>query len=135
VAEPFDILQFGPNMYFIGGELDMATSPKLEEAVRASVEAGGPLFLDLSAVSFMDSTGIRAIISIARALDGRGCLVLHAPQARVRRVLDIVRIGDIDHLHLEECSLIAYPELYLDWTPPADLRNRFAALRAHADEA
>lgn len=133
MAEPFEIVQFGPNMYFIGGELDMATSPRLEDAVRPSVEAGGPLVLDLSAVSFLDSTGVRAIISIARALGSRGCVLLHAPQPRVGRVLDIVRIGDMANIHVEACSLIAYPELYLDWTPSADLRERFDALRALVD--
>jgi anti-anti-sigma factor len=115
MAEPFEIIQLGPNMYFLGGELDMDTAPRLEEATRASVAAGGPQLFELSAVSFIDSTGIRAFLSIARRVGDRGCILLHAPQERVRRVLELVRITDVGNIHLEAC-LVAYPEAIVDWT-------------------
>jgi len=134
MADPFEVLQLGPNMYFVGGELDIETAPRLEDATRASVEAGGPLLLDLSAVSFVDSTGIRAFLSMARRLGEKGCVLLHAPQRNVRRVLDIVRITDVENVHLEACPLVAYPEIVLDWTPPDDLAERFTALRDYQRE-
>jgi ABC-type transporter Mla MlaB component len=71
MPEPFDIVQFGPNMFFVGGEIDLATAPRLEQAARSCIETGGPTMFDLSAVTFIDSTGIRAFISIARALGER----------------------------------------------------------------
>ena len=33
MAAAFDIVRYGPNMYFVGGELDMATAPMLEAAL------------------------------------------------------------------------------------------------------
>jgi len=135
MADPFEVLQLGPNMYFLGGELDMDTAPRLEGATRASVVAGGPILLDLSAVSFVDSTGIRAFLSMARSLGDKGCVLLHAPQDRVRRVLDIVRIADVENIHIEGCPLVAYPETVLDWTPPDDLAERLAALRGYERES
>jgi anti-anti-sigma factor len=129
MPEPFDIVQFGPNMFFVGGEIDLATAPRLEQAARSCIETGGPTMFDLSAVTFIDSTGIRAFISIARALGERGCVFLHAPQPRVRRVLEIVRIEDVDNVHVESCPNVAFPEAYLEWRPASDLRERFAALR------
>ena len=134
MADPFEIVQLGPNMYFLGGELDMSTTPRLEEATRASVEAGGPQLFDLSAVSFIDSTGIRAFLSIARRVGDHGCVLLHAPQDRVRRVLDLVRIQDVGNIHLESCTVVAYPHAILDWTPEPDIVDRFEALRAYERE-
>lgn len=129
MAEPFDIVRFGPNQFFVGGELDLATAPRLEEAARASIDAGGPIVFDLSAVAFIDSTGIHAFLSIARALGERGCVFLHAPQPQVQRVLEIVRIEGLGNIHVESCRVVAYPDAFLDWQPPPDLRDRFRALR------
>ncbi|HEX2425338.1 MAG TPA: STAS domain-containing protein [Actinomycetota bacterium] len=135
MADPFEIVQLGPNMYFLGGELDMVTAPRVEAATEASVRAGGPLLLDLSAVSFVDSTGIRVFLTLARTLGDKGCVLLHAPQERVRRVLELVRITDVANVHLESCKLVAYPEKILDWSPAPDLAERFDALRSYEREA
>jgi anti-sigma B factor antagonist len=135
MADPFEVVRLGPNMYFLGGELDMETVPRLEEATAASVRAGGPLLLDLSAVSFVDSTGIRMFLTLARRLGDKGCVLLHAPQERVRRVLDLVRITDVPNIHLEACRVVAYPDEILDWTPPPDLAERFEALKTYEREA
>ena len=55
------------------GELDMATSPQLSDALDELVE-GGPatLVLDLRGVSFLDSTGLKAIFSARNASRDRG---------------------------------------------------------------
>ena len=45
------------------GELDLDTEPQLEEAIAAAREEGGSrLVLDLSKLTFMDSTGLRLVI-------------------------------------------------------------------------
>jgi anti-anti-sigma factor len=46
----------------VSGELDIATSPSLRNDLRQELVAGHDVELDLSAVEFMDSTGLRAII-------------------------------------------------------------------------
>jgi len=132
MVESFAIVQYGPNTYFLGGELDLATAPRLEEAVQASIETGGPVLFDLSAVSFIDSSGLRAFLSIAQNLGTKGCVLLHAPQKRVRRLIEMVRLTDVPNLHVESCTLVAHPESYIEWTPPPDLAERFAELRQYA---
>ena len=54
----FDIVQYGPNVFFVGGDIDLNTSPLLYQAIEPVLETGGPIFLDFSAVSFIDSSGI-----------------------------------------------------------------------------
>jgi anti-sigma B factor antagonist len=134
MPEAFDVVTFGPNMVFVGGEIDLATAPRLEEAARPCIEAGGPTMFDLSAVTFIDSTGVRAFVSIARAVGTRGCIFLHAPQPRVRRVLEIVRIDDVPNIHVESCPIVAYPDVITEWSPPPDLRERLDSIRELTSE-
>ena len=73
--------------YRLEGELDMATADALTELLQ-SAEGDDPIVLDFSGVSFMDSSGLRAIIEGAGLPNGGPVVILH-PSAQVRRVLDI----------------------------------------------
>ena len=82
------------------GELDMGNARELEEALGSAIELGGPVLVDLSELTFMDSTGISILLRATQALRGRGCLILHGEQDNVRRVLDLVRLdGSVPNLH------------------------------------
>jgi anti-anti-sigma factor len=84
----------------LAGELDMSNKSELDEAFEAAAERGGPILVDLSELTFMDSTGIHAFVRAAASVRGRGCLILHGEQDRVRRVMDIVRVEEtIPNLH------------------------------------
>jgi anti-sigma B factor antagonist len=84
----------------LAGELDMSTAPQLHEVLDVAVADGGTILVDLGEVTFMDSTGINALLRSAVSLRGRGCLILHGEQDRVRRVLDLVRVDrSIPNLH------------------------------------
>ena len=48
-----------------------------------------PLVLDFSGVSFMDSSGLRALLEGAGLPDRSGPIVILHPSHQVRRVLDI----------------------------------------------
>jgi len=71
------------------GELDMATADDLSQLLRAATANGEPVVLDLSAVTFMDSSGLRALLEGAELSRGSGSLVIARPSAQVRRLLDI----------------------------------------------
>ena len=84
----------------LSGELDMSSAPELDRVLGAAVEHGGAVLVDLSELTFMDSTGINAFLKAARSLSGKGCLVLHGEQDRVRRILDLVRVdASLPNLH------------------------------------
>jgi anti-sigma B factor antagonist len=79
------------------GEVDLAVAPDLVEL--GTVSIGEPttrtLFIDLEAVTFIDSTGIGALVqlhNVAEAADKR--LTLSHVPARVRQVLTISGLGD-----------------------------------------
>jgi len=52
------------------GELDLATAPELEQLVTESIDAGQEVVVDLRALEFMDSSGIRVLVA-AHARAGR----------------------------------------------------------------
>jgi anti-sigma B factor antagonist len=131
MSTPFEVVAYGPSLYFVGGELDLSTVPTLEAAVEASVARGGLLVLDLSAVSFVDSTGVHALLRIARRLRG-GCLFLHGVRQPVLRVFELVRITDQPNLHVQACTTSPYPEPedHVAWVPADDLAVRLETLRS-----
>lgn len=91
----------------VSGELDLSTCEQVEAALGQAESANPPtLVLDLSGVSFMDSTGVRTLLqadSRARR-DGRRLLLIAPPEpaARVLRVTLLDRrfefIGDLSEL-------------------------------------
>jgi anti-anti-sigma factor len=78
------------------GELDLSSVGKVEEALKR-VEADGPslLILDLSQLSFLDSTGLRAVVTADERAreDGRRLVVVRGPVA-VQRVFSITRLEE-----------------------------------------
>jgi anti-anti-sigma factor len=136
MSTTFEVVAFGPSLYFVGGEVDLATAPKLEAAVEDSVARGGLLVLDLSAVSFVDSTGVHALVKIARRLR-EGCLFLHGVRQPVLRVFELVRITDQPNLHVQACTMSPYPEPeeHVAWVPAEDLQPRLETLRGMRERA
>lgn len=75
----------------LSGELDIATVPHLEDALAAAEDArDGQLTLDLSDLSFIDSTGLRGILQLhARAEREEWSLVVVPGPAAVQRVFEL----------------------------------------------
>ena len=70
------------------GELDMATVAQLETAFEA-VSGDGPVTLDLAQLTFIDSSGLYAIMEFARSRNGSGPLILASPSATAKRAMEI----------------------------------------------
>jgi anti-sigma B factor antagonist len=80
------------------GELDMATADDLSQILVDASTNDDPIVLDFSGVSFMDSSGLRALLEGAGLPNERGPVVILDPSAQVRRVLDISIPGGIPGL-------------------------------------
>ena len=75
----------------VRGEVDIETGPRLAAALRAAVEAGGPVVADLGAVTFMDTAGFSALVSAHRLADrAGGQLVLRGVSGQLRRLLGLL---------------------------------------------
>ena len=73
------------------GELDLATAPAVhDELTRVEADDADAIMLDLSNLTFMDSTGVRLLIQAntrSRTSDGR--LTLLRGPAAVQRVMEL----------------------------------------------
>jgi anti-anti-sigma factor len=78
------------------GELDLSSVGKVEEELeRVEAEEPALLVLDLSRLSFLDSTGLRAVVTAderARS-NGRRLVIVRGPDA-VQRVFAITRLEE-----------------------------------------
>lgn len=74
------------------GELDVAEADGLIEHAAGMLPADGDLVLELDELTFMDSSGVRALVTIAGMLPSGHRLVLADPTPAVRRVLDLVGV-------------------------------------------
>ena len=85
----------------LAGELDPHTAPLLADEIEGLIGSGATsIVLVLADLGFIDSSGLRVVISADRELTERGGgLVLRSPNETVRRLLDIT--GLLGHLTVE----------------------------------
>jgi anti-anti-sigma factor len=75
----------------VTGELDLTTATTLQDRACGCLSDGYDVELDLAAVPFVDSSGLRALILIDRqaAASGARLSVLEPLPAQLRRLLDV----------------------------------------------
>ena len=96
------------------GELDLATAPLLSREIK-SVDLGATatVVLDLQGLEFMDSTGLRTILSAQEYLRERGGgFAVTRGSSQVQRLLSVTRADE--HLQVVVSPDEAFPE-----TPPS----------------
>jgi len=86
------------------GELDLATTPELKKALLDPALPESEIRLDLSELTFVDSCGIQAILTLARSQDGGGRLVLLNPTAPVLRVFEVLGLDEHAGIEVRRCA-------------------------------
>ena len=84
------------------GEVDVASADAFYRELGDAIEQGITT-VDVSGVTFMDSTGLRVILASARTLDkyGRGPLRIRRVTPPVRRLFDVALPGGAPELDLD----------------------------------
>lgn len=78
------------------GDVDVATVPAVLPRVPDLVAGADGVLLDLTAVTFFDSSGVRLVDRLARECGRSGAAfrVVAPPGSRGRRVLELVQLAD-----------------------------------------
>ena len=78
----------------IGGELDISNIDRIAEAIHALPNTEDGLLIDLSDVTYLDSTAISLLHNLAMRLRNRSqrLIVVSPPQAPPRRVLELTAL-------------------------------------------
>ena len=118
----------------LAGELDVHTSPALQESLSDVIEAGhSRLVIDLADVPFVDSTGLGTMIGAVKRVAPRGgAVTLARPQPRVARTLDLAGVTGLLTVHetvdLAILKAVAVPAAWFDETRSAAETEQLAGL-------
>ncbi|MFZ0378532.1 MAG: STAS domain-containing protein [Solirubrobacteraceae bacterium] len=97
-ASPFEIstvAQKGGQVITPEGELDLTTVPLLEQRLNQALLAGDTV-LELSRVSFIDSTGIALLVSVSATAREHGWhLELRDPSPQVERLIKLTGVTEL----------------------------------------
>jgi anti-sigma B factor antagonist len=89
----------GSAVVYVSGELDLAAAAQFEGAVWSIRDAPG-VVIDLTACTFLDSSGVRILAKIARETTKRGARIdLVAADPAVVRVLEITSVDTMAPMH------------------------------------
>ena len=93
----WSITRYGHTRVRVCGELDIRTAPAIEAQVFFEVaRTGDRLVIDLAALTFIDSTGLRMLVKLNHHELGRGRPVTFVKgDATTKRVLELERVSGI----------------------------------------
>jgi len=87
------------------GELDWSNVEELWACAESAIEAStADISLDLSDLTFIDSSGIAQFIRVVRRLGPERRLILDHPSRSIRRVIDVTGLGSIPGIALRPCD-------------------------------
>ncbi len=100
------VISDGRAIVFVQGEIDMSAGPEIRNALAAAQQDSPDVIVDVSDVTFMDSTGINALLRADRQVPPGGSLRVVGATSAVRRVFDITGVSEL---------LLLEPEQRLTW--------------------
>lgn len=77
------------------GRLDTMTAPELEAAIKEDLDTVEAAVLDLKALEYVSSAGLRVILSIHKALASKKGLTVKNPNETVTEVFEVTGFSDI----------------------------------------
>lgn len=86
----------GRRLLALRGELDLAHAPDLEQVVRNMCRDGvREIVVDLRGIAFIDSSGLRALLSSMSVCEERGCRYVLDPELpmAVKRLFEVAGVG------------------------------------------
>lgn len=80
----------------VGGEVDLESAPRLAATIAEALSSGRHVVLDLSAVDFLDTSGLGVVLTARRdaARGGVRLSVVAPPDSAARRLLDMTEVSE-----------------------------------------
>ena len=79
----------------LSGEMDLSNASELVRALGGNV-GPGRIIIELSRLTYMDSTGIKQLVALSRTIKAAGgAIVLAAPHPNLARLFEIVNLGEL----------------------------------------
>jgi anti-anti-sigma factor len=100
----------GATIVAVDGDVDLATVPQLRTALLGAAAAGDgrPLVIDLTAVTFMDSSGLAVLLATTQAARERGRpFAIVCPEGPARLLLAVTGLDGELPLHGSRAEALA----------------------------
>ena len=86
----------GASIVVLKGDVDLESSPAAREVLLKSVEGAGKVLVDLSSVTYIDSSGVASLVEALQAAKRNGgTFALVAASDPTRRVLELARLDKV----------------------------------------
>ena len=79
----------------LAGRMDTATSPALEAELNASLEGVESLVLDLSALDYLSSAGLRVLLAAQKAMNRQGAMKVVNVNEVVMEIFEVTGFCDV----------------------------------------
>jgi len=90
------IKKLGTSIVVLKGDVDLESSPAAREVLLKSVEGAGNVLVDLSSVTYIDSSGVASLVEALQAAKRNGGrFALVAASDPTRRVLELARLDKV----------------------------------------
>lgn len=83
----------------LGGRLDTTTAPKLETELKQNISGVEELVLDLAALEYLSSAGLRVLLSAQKVMNRQGSMVVKNVNETVMEIFEVT--GFVDVLTIE----------------------------------
>ena len=79
----------------LSGRLDTTTAPELEKELKASMDDVTSLVIDMKALEYISSAGLRVVLGARKAMGESGSFAVKNLCSDVREIFDITGFSDI----------------------------------------
>ena len=79
----------------ISGRLDTSTAPELENELKASYDGVKELVLDLSALEYISSAGLRVLLSAQKTMSKQGSMTVKGANPDIMEIFEVTGFSDI----------------------------------------
>jgi anti-sigma B factor antagonist len=112
IGDEVQVEDAGPDLSVLalGGEVDYEVSPQLKAHLNRAIKAGRRrLVLDLTDVTFIDSTAIGVIVGAVEKLDesGGGSVAIVSMHEKVMQIFEITGLDSVATLHSSRADALA----------------------------
>lgn len=80
---------------FIDERLDTLTAPALEAEIKSQADACEKIILDLSALEYISSAGLRTLVAAHKLMSAKGGFVIKSANKNVMEILNMTNLSSV----------------------------------------
>ena len=77
------------------GRLDTTTAPQLEGELKSSLDGVKELEIDIAALQYISSAGLRVLLSAQKTMNKQGSMVVKNASEEINEIFDVTGFSDI----------------------------------------